>query len=80
MMEVAPIESRATAGPFITTTQTLASVFGSAVAGMVANLAGLPLATTPTAIGVSAAILFGVLMLFPLIGGLTSWQVLRLTR
>ena len=80
MMEVAPIESRATAGPFITTTQTLASVFGSAVAGMVANLAGLPLATTPMAIGASAAILFGVLMLFPLIGGLTSWQVLRLTR
>ena len=42
MMEVAPAESRAIAGPFITTTQTLASVFGSAIVGMVANLAGLP--------------------------------------
>jgi len=80
MMEVAPAESRATAGPFITTTQTLASVFGSAVAGMVANLAGLPLATTALAIGTSAAILFGVLMIFPIIGVFMSWQVLRLTR
>lgn len=80
MMAVAPAESRATAGPFITTTQTLASVFGSAIAGMVANLAGLPLAATPVSLGISAAILFGVLTIFPLVGWLTSLQVLRLTR
>ena len=80
MMEVAPVESRAIAGPFITTTQTLASVFGSAIVGMVANLAGLPTAITPTAVATSAAILFAAIAIFPLVGALTSWQVLRLTR
>lgn len=80
MMEVAPPESRAVAGPFITTTQTLASVFGSAIVGMVANLAGLPIATTPRDVATSAAILFAAIAIFPLVGALTSWQVLRLTR
>lgn len=80
LMQVAPPEARASAGPFITTTQTLASVFGSAIAGMVANLAGLPLATTPEAIGAAAAVLFLVLALFPLVGIFLAWQALRLTR
>jgi len=80
LMEVAPPEARASAGPFITTTQTLASVFGSAIAGMVANLAGLPTAITPEAIGATAAVLFGVLSLFPLAATVLAWQTLRMTK
>ena len=80
LMQVAPPEARASAGPFITTTQTLASVFGSAIAGMVANLAGLPEATTPAAIGDAALVLFCALALFPLVGTFMAWQALRLTR
>jgi predicted MFS family arabinose efflux permease len=38
LMAVAPPADRDVAGPFITTTQTLAAVFGSALAGMLATL------------------------------------------
>ena len=79
LMATAPAAERDAAGPFITTTQTLAAVFGSAIAGMVANLAGLGQATDPQAIAGTAPILFGVLMIFPLAALVTAWQALRLT-
>lgn len=80
LMATAPAAERDAAGPFITTTQTLAAVFGSAAAGMVANLAGLAGATTPQAVAAVAPILFGTLTVFPLAACFTGWQALRLTR
>ncbi len=80
LMATAPAAERDTAGPFITTAQTLATVFGSAVAGMVANLAGMAEATTPEAVAATAPVLFGTLAVFPLAAALTAWQALRLTR
>ena len=80
LMAVAPAADRDVAGPFITTTQTLATVFGSAVAGMVANVAGMADAATPAALGTTAAWLFGVSTLVPLAATFTAWRMLVLTR
>ncbi|MBL8698655.1 MAG: MFS transporter [Alphaproteobacteria bacterium] len=79
LMEVAPAAERNIAGPFITTAQTLAAAFGTAIAGMVANTAGLATATTPAGIAAAAQWLFGALLVFPLAGCLTAWRVLSLT-
>jgi hypothetical protein len=80
LMAVAPVADRDVAGPFITTTQTLATVFGSAVAGMIANVAGLATATTPAALSITTAWLFGIETLVPLAACLTAWRMLVLTR
>ena len=80
LMAVAPAADRDVAGPFITTTQTLAAVFGSALAGMLANVAGLADAATPAALGTTAAWLFGVSTLVPLAATFTAWRMLVLTR
>src|SRR5262249_24679486 len=68
------------AGPFITTTQTLAAVFGSAIAGMVANLAGLADAATAEAIAATGHWLFGALMVLPVAACATAWRALALSR
>jgi MFS family permease len=80
MMQVAPAAERELAGPFITATQTLATVFGSALAGMVANLAGLTRATTPEEMAAVATWLFAATMLAPLLACFTAWRTLVLTR
>jgi MFS family permease len=80
LMATAPAAERDTAGPFITTAQTLATVSGSAIAGMAANLAGMAEASTPAAIAATAPLLFGALTVFPLVACLSAWQALRLTR
>ncbi len=80
LMQVAPADERDIAGPFITTTQTLASAFGTAIAGMVANIAGLADATTPAGVAATAPWLFGVLLIFPAAACLTAWRTLVLTR
>lgn len=80
LMAVAPAADRDVAGPFITTTQTLAAVFGSALAGMLANVAGLPEAATPAALATTTAWLFGVSTLIPLAATFTAWRMLVLTR
>jgi MFS family permease len=80
LMDVAPPDEREIAGPFITATQTLASAFGTAIAGMVANIAGLADATTPASVAATAPWLFGGLLVFPAAGCLTAWRVLALTR
>ncbi len=80
LMEVAPAADRDTAGPFITTTQTLAAAFGSAVAGMVANTAGLASAASPAAVGAVAPWLYGIFAVFALVAGWTGWRTLTLTR
>jgi hypothetical protein len=80
LMATAPAAERDAAGPFITTAQTLATVSGSAIAGMTANLAGMAEAATPAAIAATAPLLFGSLTIFPLAACLSAWQALRLTR
>ncbi len=80
LMEVAPPDERDIAGPFITAAQTLASAFGTAIAGMVANIAGLADATTPASVAATAPWLFGGLLIFPVAGCLTAWRVLALTK
>ncbi len=80
MMSVAAPADREMAGPFITTTQTLTTVFGSALAGLVANLAGLPTATTTAELGHTTAWLFGTLAIVPLAACWAAWKMLRLTR
>jgi len=80
LMAVAPAGERDVAGPFISTTQTLAAVFGSAIAGMTANIAGLAGAATPGDIATAAAWLFGALTIAPLAACLMAWRTLVLTR
>ena len=80
LLAVTPPEEHEVAGPFITTTQTLAAVFGSAIAGMVANLAGLADATNATDIAGTGRWLFGAMTIVPLAGCLTAWRALALTR
>ena len=80
MMHVVPAADRDVAGPFISTTQTLSAVFGSSIAGMVANLAGLADAHAPSDIAAVAAWLYGVMTVGPLLGCLMAWRGLYLTR
>ena len=80
IMRVAAPDDRDIAGPFLSLTQTLASAFGSAAAGLVANGAGLPTAATPTAIMATAPWLFGIMASFALAAIATSWRMLHLTR
>ena len=76
LLSVAPPDEHDIAGPFITTTQTLAAVFGSAVAGMVANLAGLADAATATNVAAMGHWLFGALAVLPLAACATAWRAL----
>lgn len=80
LMAVAAPPDRDVAGPFITSTQTLAIIFGSAIAGMTANLAGIAEATTPAELAHTTAWLFGILAAIPLAAIFTSWRMLVQTR
>jgi MFS family permease len=80
LMEVVPASDREAAGPFITTTQTLAAVFGSAIAGVIANLAGLAHASSPDEMAAAGKWLFGTLIVLPLAGSLMAWHALALTK
>jgi hypothetical protein len=71
---------REAAGPFITTTQTLAAVFGSPIAGVVANLAGLADASSADEVAAAGKWLFGALIVLPLAGSLVAWHALALTK
>jgi len=80
LMEVAPADDRDAAGPFITTTQTLAAMFGSAIAGVIANLAGLADAASAYEVAAVGKWLFGTGTLLPLAGLLVAWHALALTK
>ncbi len=80
LLRVAPAADRDLAGPFLSLTQTLAAVFGSALAGMAANLAGLATAASPAAVAAVAPPLFASLAVAAALGTGVAWQVLRLTR
>ena len=79
LMAAAPDAERDVTGPFISTTQTLAAVFGSALAGMVANLAGMGTAASPSDVDVMGGWLFGASTAIPLAACLLAWRTLALT-
>lgn len=72
--------SRSSASALIPTTQQLAMLFGSAIAGVTANLAGLATAQTSADVGHASVILFGTFIIFPLLATLTAQRMLALTR
>jgi MFS family permease len=80
LLAVAPPDEHDVAGPFITTTQTLAALFGSAIAGMVANLAGLADAATAAEVAATGHWLFGTLTVLPLAACATAWYALTFSR
>jgi hypothetical protein len=80
LMAVVPANERDVAGPLISTTQSLAAAFGSSLAGMVANLAGLADAMSPMDFATASEWLFGALTVVPLAGCLVAWRALALTR
>ncbi len=80
LMRVALPAERDIAGPFVSATQTLSAAFGSAIAGMVANLAGLAEAVAPGPARHMALVLFAALAIAPVAAGLTALRALHLTR
>lgn len=64
---------------FISTTQLIALAFGAALAGTVANLAGLPEADTPGEIADAASWLYGLFALAPACAFLAAGRALSLT-
>lgn len=77
VFQVAPAGEQDLASASITTVQLFATAFGAALAGMVANIAGL---TDPGGIEgtASAAVwLFGVFALAPVVGVLIAWRVVQ---
>ena len=80
MLQVVPAAERDVAGPFISTTQTLAAVFGSSLAGMTANLAGLARAGTLIAVAHVGLVLFASMAVAPLIACALAWRALTLTK
>jgi MFS family permease len=80
LLAVVPPDEHDVAGPFITTTQTLGALFGSAIAGMVANLAGLADAATAADVAATGRWLFGTLTVLPLAACATAWSALALSR
>ena len=71
----APLE-RDIAATFITTLQVAALAFSSALAGMAANLAGLPSATTPESVASAGFWLFASFTIFPICAVAAAWRML----
>jgi hypothetical protein len=80
VMAVASASDREAAGLFTTTIQTPAAVFGSAIAGVVANLAGPADASSPAEVAAVGKWLFGTLIVLPLAGSLIAWHALGLSK
>jgi hypothetical protein len=79
-METALPDERDLAGACITTTQLIAGALGSAVAGTVANLAGLAAAVIAgdlLDIVQAAHWLFLIFAAVPLVGVATAWRAIR---
>jgi MFS family permease len=75
-----PEGERAFAGGFVTTLQILGGTFGAALAGMIANLAGIARSSGPEGIAHGGLLLFSSFAVLPLIGLLVSARLLWLTR
>lgn len=80
VLKVAPTGEHDVAGPFITAAQTLATVFGSALVGMLANLAGLTAARDAAQTASVGAVLYGVSAVVPALAALTAWRTLVVTK
>lgn len=84
LIAYAPAAERSFAGGFVTTSQILAGTFGSALAGMAANLAGIAKSSTPGEMTYGGAA-HGGMMLFvsfalpALVAMVSCWRLLRLT-
>jgi FtsH-binding integral membrane protein len=74
---VAPAGEQDLASASITTVQLFATALGAALAGMVANLAGLTDPGGVAGTANAASWLFGVFALAPLLGILTARRVVR---
>jgi MFS family permease len=74
-----PPDERSFAGGFVTTLQILGGTFGAALAGMIANLAGISRSTAPETIAHGGLLLFVSFAALPLVAALSSARLLRLT-
>jgi MFS family permease len=79
MIRAAAAPERDLAAAFISTTQLIALAFGSALAGMVANLGGLPGARTPVEVARAAFWLFAVFAVGPAAAFVSAGRVLSLS-
>jgi hypothetical protein len=79
MIRAAAAPERDLAAAFISTTQLIALAFGSALAGMVANLEGLPHARTPVEVARAAFWLFAVFAIGPAAAFVFAGRVLSLS-
>jgi MFS family permease len=79
MIRAAAAPERDLAAALISTTQLIALAFGSALAGMVATLGGLPGARTPVEVARAAFWLFAVFALGPAAAFVTAGRVLSLS-
>jgi MFS family permease len=71
-----PESEREAAGAFVTLLQIGAAALGAAFAGMVANITGLPNATTRADVSVAAFGLFATFAVAPFLAALTANRVL----
>jgi MFS family permease len=74
-----PATDRAFAGGFVTTSQILAGTFGSALAGMAANLAGIARSSAPAGVTHGGVLLFLSFSLAALVAIVSCWRLLQLT-
>ena len=72
-----PESEREAAGAFVTLLQIGAAALGAALAGMVANITGLPTATTRADVSIAAFGLFTAFAVAPLLATFTASRVLR---
>ena len=79
LIAYAPTSERAFAGGFVTTSQILAGTFGSALAGMAANLAGIGRSSAPADVALGGLLLFLSFSLPALVAIVSCWRLLQLT-
>lgn len=74
------VSERAAAGGFVTTLQILGGTFGAALAGMIANLAGLAKSAAAADVAHGGSLLFLTFALPPLLAALVSARLLHITK
>ena len=77
LIALSPEPEREAAGTFVTLLQIGAAALGAAFAGMVANITGLPKATTRADVSIAAFILFATFAVAPLLATFTASRILN---
>ena len=77
LIAFSPEPEREAAGAFVTLLQIGAAALGAAFAGMVANITGLPKATTRADVSIAAFGLFAAFAVAPLLAAFTASRILR---